>query len=195
MSATGRSEAAGTGHVRDRDDWYRTPDWCTHAILPHLPLEGRTVLDPCAGDGAILNAARSWTRNRRVNVGLLGFEMSVLRAKSAQDLRLHVSLRDALDGAAWAVADPIVVMNPPYRQAMAFVLRALEEAPIVAALLRLNWLAGQARAQFHRQRPCNVYVLPKRPSFTSGGTDSCDYAWMIWRAQSAGRWSILEVEP
>ena len=45
MSATNRS------NVRVASDFYATPAWCTRAILPHLPVT--SVLDPCAGDGAI----------------------------------------------------------------------------------------------------------------------------------------------
>jgi hypothetical protein len=63
-----------------------------------------------------------------------------------------------------------------------------------AFLLRLNWLGGQARAAWHRANPCDVYVLPRRPSFTGKGTDATEYAWMVWGTGRGGRWSVLEVE-
>jgi hypothetical protein len=36
-------------------------------------------------------------------------------------------------------------------------------------------------------------VLPKRPSFTGGGTDATEYAWMVWGPTRTGRLRILEV--
>jgi hypothetical protein len=80
---------------------------------------------------------------------------------------------------------------------MEFIERALREAPEdadVAFLLRLNFLGSQRRAAFHRSFPSDVYVLPRRPSFTGGGTDATEYCWMVWGAERGGRWSILEIE-
>ena len=70
-------------------------------------------------------------------------------------------MRDALDpDRSWGKPE-LVVMNPPFKLAMAFVQRALVEvlprglgrAGTVAALLRLNWLASLGRAAFHRRHP------------------------------------------
>lgn len=36
-------------------EYFATPDWCVRAILPHLPIGG-SVLEPCAGEGAIVRA-------------------------------------------------------------------------------------------------------------------------------------------
>lgn len=49
MSSTNR------GAKRVKNDFYETPSWCVEAIAPHLP-KYLTVLDPCAGQGAILRA-------------------------------------------------------------------------------------------------------------------------------------------
>jgi hypothetical protein len=92
----------------------------------------------------------------------------------------------------------VVITNPPYNRADAFVERALaERAPhpwtTVAMLLRLNWLGGMKRAAFHRRHTADVYVLPRRPSFTGGGTDATEYAWLVWRHHGGGRWMVLDV--
>jgi hypothetical protein len=36
-----------------------------------------------------------------------------------------------------------------------------------------------------RARTPDVYVLPNRPSFTGGSTDSIEYAWFVWRTRAA----------
>jgi hypothetical protein len=86
-------------------------------------------------------------------------------------------------------------MNPPYSQAKAFVQRAISEAApnrgTVAALLRLAFMEGQARAEFHKWNPSDVFVLKKRPSFAGGRTDSCAYAWFVWGPGRGGRWQVL----
>jgi len=170
-------------------DYYRTPSWCVEAIAPHLPHV--PALDPCCGDGSILDALQEfgWP------VDLLdGTEVDCERAHIASEKGYGVTLGDAL-GARWC-SYGLVVMNPPFSKAEAFVRKALAEAaPVrgtVAALLRLAFLEGQARAEFHREHPSDVFVLSKRPSFTGGKTDSCAYAWLIWAPGRGGRWSILE---
>jgi predicted RNA methylase len=177
-----------TGHndVRRAGDFYPTPAWCTEAILHHLP--SGDVLDPGAGTGAILSVVAAQDPQRK----RLGYELSESHARLARDAGHAVILRDALSDVPWTPAR-VVLMNPPFNLAQEFVDRALLEAPVVCALLRLNWLAGLKRASFHRANPSDVYVLPRRPSFTGKGTDACDYAWFVWSPGGGGRWSILEL--
>ena len=181
MSATGRGL-----HVRHPDDYYSTPAWCTRAILPWLSVSER-VLDPCAGTGAIMRVATEFWGSR-----VLGIEIDPDRASEC-----GAKCADALEPETfWG--ECAVVTNPPYALAMPFVERALTNAHgahDVAMLLRLNWLASQKRAAFHRAHPCDVYVLPKRPSFTTNGkTDATEYCWMVWGPGRGGRWQILEIE-
>lgn len=191
MSAAGRSAAAETGHVRHADDFYATPAWCTRSIFPWLARSER-MLDPCAGTGAILKVATEFWGSR-----CFGIEINHVSCVFARQLlSLDVRHADALDPQTfWG--ECAVVTNPPYSLAMPFVERALANAHgahEVAMLLRLNWLAGQKRAAFHRAHPCDVYVLPKRPSFTPDGrTDATEYAWMVWGPGRGGRWSVLEL--
>lgn len=191
MSATGRNLE---GHERRADDFYATPAWCTLAIAKYLQRgnDSVAVLDPCCGDGAILNELQScWnTRERH------GIEIDVERAAHASQ-RHTVRHADALVGGPWPDAD-LLVTNPPYSLAMEFIERALiwvacgnmREA---AFLTRLNFLGSQKRAAFHRQHPCDVHVLPKRPSFTGGGTDATEYCWMVWGNNRGNRWFMLDV--
>lgn len=186
MSATNR------GAERHKDDFYRTPSWATDAVLPHLPLSGR-VLEPSAGDGGIV-ARLLLAGVQREDV--LGYEIDQERAAACAGLGVAVRIADFLQAVPEQVA--LVVTNPPYRLAQEFIDAALRwveaSGGTVAMLLRVNFLGGQKRASFHRAKPADIYVLPRRPSFTGSGTDACEYAWMVWSPTRGNRWHILDVD-
>lgn len=188
MSSAGRSD------VRQANDFYRTPSWVTEAILPHLP-SGGDVCDAGCGDGAILAAIAATAPF--VHSQLHGVEIDpALAAQAAMHLaeprRHHIYEGDFL---RHGLNYDLVVCNPPFSFAREFVEHALalvaSRRGTVAMLLRLAWMAGQARASFHTEHPSDVYVLSRRPSFTGGGTDSADYAWFVWGPGRGGRWSVL----
>jgi hypothetical protein len=86
----------------------------------------------------------------------------------------------------------VCIGNPPYLDAAAHVAKALEVAPIVAFLLRLNFLGSAKRLNFWRHHPADVYVLSERPSFDGEGTDATEYAWFVWgQCGTYGRVQVL----
>lgn len=187
MSATGR------GTQRHPDDFYRTPKSAIEVIKPYV--RGIGVLDPSAGDGAIVEAFP----------GAFGIELDPVRAWASGSL-----CADAL-AVDWPAVS-WVVMNPPFKLAAAFVEKAVRHAPNVAALLRLSWLASASRAPFLRQhtpgivvlssfaasyscRPCGLQELRDLrdpPARCACGktkkttTDAADYAWFMW-GEHAGK--------
>lgn len=75
----------------------------------------------------------------------------------------------------------LVVGNPPYRDALRFVLRSLLIADNVVFLLRIGWLSSLQRFLLFRcVPPSDFFVLPGRPSFTGKGSDRSDYCWVAW---------------
>ncbi len=167
MSATGR--AADSGYVRDPDDFFETPRWCVDAILPHLPSGGR-VLDPGCGTGAILRALMATPPF--LHEQLYGVEVHEGRAEETRMIfanarKHHVETGNFLT----MVGQPfdLIIGNPPFSEAMPFIEQALLlTRPFhgtVAMLLRMNWLGSQERSDFHRKNPCDLFCLPRRPSF------------------------------
>lgn len=203
MSATNVPNREGVTRPRNADDFYATPSWVTRAILPYLPLAG-SVLEPCAGDGAIVRELIAGGVNGDC---IDAIELDPARAKeipSAVDVVVGDALSEEGD-ALWDAPHGLVIMNPPFTLAQRFVETALAaQRPhrgTTAALLRLAFLEGQGRADFHAAYPSDVYVLPRRPSFYSrpegrkGSTDSSAYAWFVWSPGGGGRWRVLDCEP
>ena len=169
MSATGRSD------VRRKDDHYVTPAWCVQAIWPKLGAFD-SCLDPCAGEGRILMALQDLAASPVYR----GIELDEERATlCASQNGIGCVVGDAFTVRGRECADPwmtptqhnpydLIIMNPPYSLALEFIKAALASRPReIAVLLRVNFLASKARAQFWREHPCDVYVLPKRPSFAA----------------------------
>lgn len=202
MSATGRNLP---GHERSPIDHYRTPSWATIAIWRALYPNGlaprSVIIDAGSGDGAIA-AAISKTRrlfDETCSHVLVEKDVALSNAgRSREDLReaLHLN-RDFLtmtDFPGQSYGERHVVMNPPYDLAEEFVRHAIKFAGNVVALLRLGFLESAGRASFHQEYPSAVYVLPNRPSFAHGKTDSSAYGWFHWGmgATTGGTWKILD---
>ena len=206
MSATNRKRAQidlvpGTGHERERDDFYATPIHVTAAILPHLPFAG-SVLEPCAGDGAIVRALLAGG----VDEGCIdAIELDPGRANKAREL-VDVLVGDALKPRElssptdacrlWDAPHGLVIMNPPFKLAEEFVRRAIEaQAPhrgTTAALVRIGFLAAAKRRDLVAAGGFDVFLLSPRPSFTAnGGNDSAEYAWVVAGPGRGGRFEVL----
>ena len=192
MSATGRNVV---GHERHPDDLYETPAWCVKSILPYVKL-GEEPLDPCAGNGAILEAIRYSVAypvgTIRYSVAYpvgkapkpIGVEIDMERGMECMRRGFPCPIADALGPGCWP-SNSGIIMNPPYKLALEFVDRAMRETEgQVVALLRLGFLESKARYEFHQKHRCDVYVLSKRPSFAHGKTDASAYAWFVWPALS-----------
>jgi len=195
MSATGRSD------VRRVDDAYMTPAWCVRAIWPKLQSYG-SCLDPCAGEGGILKTLQG----RWKYPTYYGIEIDAMRAHTCDIVnKVPCTIADALmyswTDACIGLPAELIITNPPYTLAMEFLQKALVSgSKQVCFLLRLNFLGSQGRAAFWKTHPCDVYVLPKRPSFTGKGTDATEYAWFHFDltrrsgcARGIGHWEILDV--
>jgi len=183
-----KKKGAAPAPAADDLDFYTTPAWCVRAILPYVtqmhPNEPR-IIDPCAGEGAILRVVRA----ELSSVSIFAIELDRERARACCSVS-SVSVGDALRFNWDADA---AVMNPPFSNALGFVQHGVEQIEecrldAVWALLRLGFLASQKRAQWLREHVPDVYPLPARPSFTPDGrTDATDYAWYCWHKGSGTR--------
>lgn len=181
---------------RESHDHYPTPRFCTEALFKHVRkaddelTNARTVLDPAAGEGAILDVAREQ------GFVTLGLELDLTRAEAARARGHQMGQGDALER-RWPRAD-MVVANPPYSHAEAFVRKALAWRlsvpgyPPFFTLLRLSFLEPtQTRRELLTTYRPDVLILPRRPAFDGRGTDSITSAWFCW----PGRGQIVWLPP
>lgn len=197
MSATGRN-------ILDRDpfDYYPTPAWCVDRLVeaaPHLRTAS-TVLEPCAGDGAIVRALRPYT-----DAKIAAWEIQARFRVQLEQCADDVSIGDAfelseicgeyvrIEGAA---RFDLTLTNPSFSLAY-FLLRSLWSiSDRIVFLLRLSFLASIDRYPFLSERAPDLYVLPNRPIFHQGSSDNCDYAWFEWDTQhpkSVGSVQLLKL--
>lgn len=171
MSATGR------GSKRIANDVYCTPDWCVRALMKNLKLPHGLWLEPCAGDGAIIEAVSV------CGVWALWHTFDI-RPECEESLHAQSTVTHICAGVDFLDAIipyyDVCMTNPPYALAMEFVQKAIRYSRITVMLLRLNWLGSQTRNRFLIENPPSVYVLPRRPAFVNGRTDACEYAWFVW---------------
>lgn len=190
MSSTNR------GSKRSPADFYATPSWCVSRLLEALALPGGEWLEPAAGDGAIIKAVR------RDDVAWTAWELEKRNRQALKALLPHSRLHlgdfvKAAGGLVHGRKFAVAITNPPFRLAQPFIDACLACAEHVVMLLRLNYLATKSRWSFMRTHTPDVYVLPNRPSFVNGTTDSVEYAWFVWTQQprSEGRLRILDLRP
>lgn len=188
MSATGR------GTERALNDFYPTQRWSVRRFLEACPLEGHTVLEPGAGDGAIIRAANEVFPKRFLWTAV---EIDPNRYKTLKETGAEVWIGDFLrDPRVEAGRWDLALGNPPFRFAQEFVERCLGRVRTIAFYLRVNFMGSEERVEFHRRYPADVWVLPNRPSHTAdGGTDATEYAWWVWNERSSGRWWVLDPTP
>lgn len=189
MSATNR------GRTRNESDHYATPEWCTEALFDAAdPLLRPNIMDPFAGDGAILRVAlrRGWTADALEAIELRESEREHLMGLLPTS---RVTIGDAFTADFGAWKGRTIITNPPYSLAEESVRLCCRNASSVWMLLRLNFWGGiKRRGLFEAYPPAFCFVLPRRPSFTGKGTDAAEYAWFGWDRHSTSGCTIRRLE-
>ncbi|WP_022697902.1 SAM-dependent methyltransferase [Euryhalocaulis caribicus] len=179
--------AEKNAHVWERDelDWYVEPTAATEALLTVESFVG-SIVDPCAGQGNIVNTLRS--------AGHDACASDVV--KRAEFDRCWAGHIDFLSGYSAELARyENFVMNPPFfraKGAEAFIRRALELATgKVCAFVDIRFIAGAKRANglFAEHPPHRVWIITPRVScppgeyLKAGGEakgGSADWVWLVW---------------
>ncbi len=170
MSAKGRGEDVIS------EENYPTPAWCTRRILEAMRdahsgifadasgyhrRNGRSWLEPCAGEGAIVRVLQSDLQDPVIKAG---------------DIRADVPHLDVSEWAnsmpfqAWESHTEFVITNPPFSLAPELIAHFLPRCDWLILLLRASFKlvsAGSADKPAHsyRHNMPDEYKLPQRPSF------------------------------
>lgn len=197
MSATNR------GAERISNDAYPTPSWCVRRLLEACPLQYGVWLEPCAGEGAIIDAMTELDDgNERHYADAVEWNACEIRPEvqphpSCVSWHVGSYLDQPFEGA------DVIITNPPFDLSFEIAQKAITEAPAVALLLRLNWLGSgtrSGRSAWLRKHTPDVYVLPNRPSFVQNAkgawaTDATEYAWFVWGHREAMARGGIHREP
>lgn len=165
-------------HARQRalSQWWTPPELA--ARVAHLALDGTrfpSVLEPAAGAGALIDAVLAARPLARVTA--LELDPAWARHLTVAYAREPVRVIEADFLTTTLAPVDVVCMNPPYENGLdgAFLERAMELAPRVVALLRLNALVGQERHERVWSRIGRgwhldvVAYLARRPVFLAAG--------------------------
>jgi hypothetical protein len=179
--------------------------WTVHSLLdnthivpaacPRGAIYQLRILEPCVGDGSIVNAVNESRRYYgRPNVDWVTVDIKDHGFRHPNHLEC-----DFLDNRCSLLRPPsrfdLAMTNPPFEFFDRFLAKCRRICDEVIFLERLNWLETVERNDDLRDDYPNVYVLSPRPSFReSGETDSTAYAWFHWpkEPQSNG---IIETLP
>ena len=205
MSATNR------GAIRRESDFYRTPPEAINTFLDAFELYPFLyILEPCAGDGAIIKEIGKRMKKIVTAVEIRPEEKDNLLQSGADSVYISDFLK-------WEPEFPVevIISNPPYSIAQEIIEHCFNIAPKadIIMLLRQGFLSSKERRPFWDEHPVTQYYpLSKRPSFgtslkcTACGwhrfflldeyylkkcpkckgkvqiskTDACDYAWFVW---------------
>lgn len=163
---------------RDKDDFYPTPAPATQALLRLEPF-GPTIWEPACGDGAISKVLEA-AGHKVISTDLNDMGFGESRIDFLMEQRLLA---------------PHIITNPPFKNAEAFVRKALDlGAEKVAMLLRLAWLEGSERKRLFDSTPlARVLVASRRLQMLrggkmekAGGGSMIAFAWFVWDRSHVG---------
>lgn len=146
-----------------RDD-YPTPVNAVEALLSKLKLRSEDkFLEPCRG-----------TKNI--------FDRIYLPEKQ----KYWAEIQEGVDYLSTNFTkQDVIITNPPFSLTIEFIKKSLSELAddgTLAYLQRVNFLGSKCRVDFWTEVgfPNKTPVIVPRPRFVNGGSDSCEYMWMIW---------------
>lgn len=195
---------------RRASDDYPTPQPVIDAFLDCVDwFRVRSFLEPAAGAGAILDAARARMTHPAAVTRAVELRHGGPGWLHGDYLAYHVGVdlqRPELISGPTCRPFDLAITNPPFNLASQFLEKMLREAVTVALLLRASWPAGPRAASLRLTPPTHAYYLESRPAFVAtcqrktcdasaslgtkecpecGGkmrdtTDMHEYAWFAW---------------
>lgn len=183
MTAPATAARTNRNGKRPKSDFYPSPPSAVHALLSVEPID-QPVWEPACGDGAISR---------------------VLEARGlpvvSTDMNAHGYGRAGVDFLLeQRLLAPIVVTNPPYSLADAFVRHAMALGAVrVAMLLRLAYLEGIGRSDvLDGGKLARVHVFRDRLTMAPkgvavDGSSTIAFAWFVWDAAHCGPASLHRI--
>ena len=183
----GLNTGVARGSTADRgNDLYETPSVAVHALLKaeNLPLR---LWEPACGPGSIVRILRE--AGREVFATDLVDYSSEYQDESGRDFLMPFPMPEGIEG---------IITNPPFKNAEAFVEKAIGISGFVAMLLRLAFLESErrcgilddahlARVHVFRNRLPMMHrsgqgaIAPERQT-----SSALAFAWFVWDRSHEG---------
>lgn len=162
-------------------DAYETPEWVPDQAWEDCIscLPGGHWIEPGAGHGHFIRAIN----RRRRDVTWTAVELRSECRLALEELGCaNVLTEDFLEMGPPSAPYDVAIGNPPFTLAREWVDWCRQIAKRTVLLLRMGVLESEERVEWLRSgvTPERVFVLPHRPKFAHGKTDSCVYAFMQW---------------
>jgi len=178
----GREKMGISDEVRDEYDFYATNPKDVIQIVDILKLDkNSSILEPCTGNGHIAKTLQElgyfyiWTND------LIERDFPLFQSIDFLNMKLDVEKFD------------IVIMNPPFKLAKEFIIKALEYSDKVVVIARLDLLESKKRKEINNKYLEHVYVHTKRARFAKGGIEelfkkstSMSTAWFVYNKNKVG---------
>lgn len=161
-------------------DFYPTPPDVTHALLSFLNIPTNYIVwEPACGNGAMSEVIMEYgygvisTDIRQTGYGMGGIDF--------------LSARRECDA---------IITNPPFADSQKFILHAIDQAGIVAMLLKSQyWHAAKRKKLFAEHPPAYILPLTWRPDFMNGergGAPTMEVLWTVWeKGKTDTRYRLL----
>lgn len=181
---------------REALDYYSTPTKEVENILKvlNINLNGKTILEPCMGGGHMLTGILNYCNSKnQIPFKIIGTDVMDRQPKIKSSISSPIKLLagqeyDFLSDNYPVDNADIIIMNPPFSIIEPFVIRALEIAPEVLLLGRMQFIEGSGRYEnILKDNPFNeMYQYVDRIQCYKNGDESIKsssvqgYAWFYW---------------
>lgn len=179
----GKMAGGNPAGARMEDDYYPTPEAVTRALMLEYPwLKGKTVWEPCAGDGQMAAALLDGGAGKVV--------CSDISPRPAVRPGIKIGNSDVFKFTMLPAVDAIVT-NPPFMLAPGMIphILGLSGGPpqFLALVLKSTfWHAARRYKLFCKHPPTAIHPLLWRPDFLNKGAPTMEIMWCVWEADNAG---------
>lgn len=177
INAQHRLNGRPKGDLRQKDDFYPTPEYVTRILMDRIPFDG-TIWECACGDGAMSEVIKSYGHHvvstdlvgRGYNDGTSGIDFLFENTKMAN-----------------------IVTNPPFNLAYEFIEQGLRlSCRKLALLLPVRYLTGKKRTDLYKKTPPKyVIIIPNKVDFLGYGNPAMEFAWFVWDKSMRGGTELL----
>jgi len=160
-------QLTGGGKKEDRRelDFYPTPPEVTIALMDFLKLKPCKVWECACGNGAMADVIKTY-----------GHEV------------IETDLNTGIDYLKTEGKADAIITNPPFNLSAEFIEKALNEADVVAMVLKSQYWHAKGRIElFQKYKPSFILPLTWRPDFLyqerekgKSGSPTLEIIWTVW---------------